>query len=241
MRPLIGVTPDEGLTTVRPGRPALRRYELKAAYPEAVSAAGGLPLVLPYMEDEASLTQYLGVIQGLVVTGGAFDIPAEEYGATPHPKLGAVNVARTRFERRLLEGALARGLPVLGVCGGMQLLNVVQGGTLIQDIQSELPEVRSHEQSHDPREPAHFVALTIGSVLARACGATEAPANTTHHQAIRDLGRDLRVTGSTPDGIIEGIEGTGSGFVLGVQWHPELLQDKANRGIYRALVEAAGG
>lgn len=238
MRPLIGVTPDEGLTNARLGRPALKRYELKEAYTDAVFAAGGLPLVLTYVEDAAAIEQYLDQLDGLVVTGGAFDIPPAEYGAEPHPKLGAINVERTRFERRVLEGALSRRMPVLGICGGMQLLNVVKGGTLYQDIPSELPGTPSHEQSHDPRESAHAVEVTKDSLLARAIGATEMRANTTHHQSVRELGRELVITGRAPDGIIEAIEGTDGAFTLGVQWHPELLRDEANECIFRAFIEA---
>src|SRR4051794_27801390 len=124
MRPLIGGTPDEGLSPERPGRPASPRYELKRAYADAVFDAGGLPLVLPYTADEDAIARYLQQIRGLVVTGGAFDIGPEEYGETVRTGLGPVKPARTRFERRILEMALEQGVPVLGVCGGMQLLNV---------------------------------------------------------------------------------------------------------------------
>src|SRR4051812_2071900 len=115
MRPVIGITPDEGTTTPRPGRPALPRYELKRAYADAVLAAGGLPIVLPYLEDDAGIALILSRIDGLLVTGGAFDIGPEEYGEAATAGLGPVKPARTRFERRLLERALAAKRPVLGV------------------------------------------------------------------------------------------------------------------------------
>lgn len=239
MRPLIGVTPDEGASAARPGRPPAARYELKQAYTDAVERAGGLPLVLPYTADEASIAQYAGMIQGLVVSGGAFDVSPEEYGESERAGLGPTKPVRTRFERRLIALALARGVPVLGVCGGMQLLNVVAGGTLVQDIATEVAAALAHEQPHDPREPAHDVAIAPGSLLARIVGASVVPANTTHHQAVARVGRDLRVSGRTSDGVVEAIEGTGSAFVLGVQWHPELLGDRANGAIYEAFVRAA--
>lgn len=240
MRPLIGITPDEGASEPRPGRPALSRYELKRAYADAVLGAGGVPLVLPYAEEEAALVRYLETVGALVVTGGAFDIGPQEYGETARASLGTVKPLRTRFERRLLELALARGTPVLGVCGGMQLLNVVRGGTLYQHLPDEVPGALPHEQAHDPREPAHEVRVEPGSLLARICGEGPVPANSTHHQAVRRLGVGLRVSGRTPDGVIEAVEGTDGAFVLGVQWHPELLDDGANRALYGALVEAAG-
>jgi len=238
MRPVIGVTPDEGLTDQRPGRPSRPRYELKRAYTEAISAAGGVPIVLPYLEEASAIDQLVGLIDGLVVTGGAFDVPPDEYGAAPHPRLGPLNPGRTRFERLILEAALAAGRPVLGVCGGMQLLNVLRGGTLIQDIASEHPDAGLHEQPHDPREVSHSVAVERGTLLARLCGAT-IQVNTTHHQAIGRVGRGLVISARAPDGIVEAIEDPSAPFVLGVQWHPELLQDQASRALHEAFVASA--
>ena len=239
MRPLIGITPDEGSSPERPGRPPSPRYELKTAYADAVLIAGGTPIVLAYAAEDDVLERYLDLIEGLVVTGGAFDISPEEYGHAASDRLGPLKPRRTRFERRLLEGALRRGIPVLGVCGGMQLLNVVCGGTLVQDIATEMPGALAHEQAHDPRGPAHDVAIMAGSRLERIVSARSMGANTTHHQAVRDPGRGLVVSGRATDGVVEAIEGTGESFVLGVQWHPELLDDPANRALYRALVEAS--
>lgn len=237
MRPKIGISPDEGFTTASPGRPALPRFELKQAYAQAVLDAGGLPLVLPYGEDGA-VAEYLDAIDGLVVTGGAFDIDPEEYGARASARLGPLKPARTRFERALLEGALERGLPVLGVCGGMQLLSVVRGGSLVQDIATELPGALPHEQPDDPRSPSDEVEFEPGSRLAAICGADRIAVNSTHHQAVRDPGAGMRVTARSPDGVVEAIEGT-NGFVIGVQWHPELIDAQEHRAIYRALILAA--
>jgi putative glutamine amidotransferase len=240
MQPLIGITADEGATEARPGRPALPRYELKRAYADAVLKAGGLPLILPYVDGPGAVGQLLGRLDGLVVTGGAFDIGPEEYGEAARPKLGPVKPARTRFERTLLELALEREVPVLGVCGGMQLLNVVRGGTLMQDIGTELAGALPHEQAHDSREPAHDVLLSPGSALAQLAGVRTMRVNTTHHQAVARLGRGLVVSGAAPDGVVEAIELTGARFCVGVQWHPELLDSAEQQAIYAALVAAAG-
>src|SRR6266404_6317572 len=124
MRPVIGITPDFGATSARPGRPSLPQYELKQAYSDAVLAAGGLPIVLPYSEDDAAPQEAIELCDGLVITGGAFDIPPELYGAKAGSRLGPLKPGRTAYEQRVLRAALAAGVPVLGVCGGMQLLAV---------------------------------------------------------------------------------------------------------------------
>ena len=153
MRPVIGITPDVGHTSGRPGRPSLPRYELKQAYADAVLAAGGLPIVLPYADDESAAMEAIELCDGVVITGGAFDIPPELYGASAGERMGPLKRGRTAWEQRVLRAALQEDLPVLGVCGGMQLLAVELGGRLYQDIRDEVPGARDHEQKGDPREP----------------------------------------------------------------------------------------
>ncbi len=218
------------------------RFELKKAYAEAVLGAGGLPLVLPYSRRLAVIQQYLAVCEGLLVTGGAFDVSPELYGEAPREGLGAVKPERTEFERMLVEMALDRGLPLLGICGGMQLLNVVCGGTLYQDIEREIPNAKPHEQKSDRRQPAHEVAVAPRTLLERAVGPGALMVNTTHHQAVRQLGQGLVASAVSPDGVIEAIEAPERRFVVGVQWHPELLGESVPRNIrlYSAFVAAAG-
>jgi putative glutamine amidotransferase len=214
------------------------RLWLKRCYADAVIRAGGLPLVTPYGADVPAL---LDLADGLLVTGGAFDVPPEAYGEARLPACGPSNPERTAFERRLLEGALDRGLPVLGVCGGMQLLNVLRGGSLHQDLRSQVPTAGDHEQKTPRDTAAHPLIVEAGSWLARTVGRADPGVNSTHHQAVCRVGRGLVATGFAPDGIVEAIEDPAAPFVVGVQWHPEMLVDSApwNLAIYRGLVEAA--
>lgn len=237
-RPNIGVTPDLGATRSEPPLPL---YELKAAYADAVFRAGGLPLVLPYSEDLSCVELFLDRISGLLVTGGAFDIPPEAYGESATPGMGQVKPARTTFETALLRGALHRNLPVLGVCGGMQLLNVVLGGSLIQDIRTELPAAKEHEQQHDRKRPQHPVDVKDGTLLAEAMGKGQVMANSTHHQAVKKPGTNVLISALAPDGVIEAIESTAHTFAVGVQWHPELLVESipAHLALYRAFISRA--
>jgi putative glutamine amidotransferase len=236
-RPVVGLTPDVGESAARPFRPPLRRYELKEAYADAVLGAGGIPVVLPYGDDESSADEAMALCDALVVTGGAFDIPPEEYGEAAHPKLGPLKRERTLFERRVLRAAIAAGKPVLGVCGGMQLLAVELGGTLWQDIRENLQGAFDHEQKRDPREPGHEAQVVAGTQLARIVKVAVLAVNSTHHQAVRDPGRAL-ISARSPDGVVEAIE-VADRFVLGVQWHPELLAAAEHRALYAALVAAA--
>ena len=236
-RPVVGITPDVGNTVASAGRPSVPRYQLKQAYADAVLAAGGLPIVLPFSEDETAPAEAIALCDALVLTGGAFDIPPEAYGARRHRRLGELKPQRTHYEQRLLRAALAADLPVLGVCGGMQLLAVEAGATLWQDLRDELPTAFDHEQKQDPREPAHPVAVTPGSLLHQLTGQVSLQVNSTHHQAVRELGRCV-VSGLSPDGVIEAIELPGR-FALGVQWHPELLAAPEHLALYRALVREA--
>jgi putative glutamine amidotransferase len=236
-RPVVGLTPDQGKTADRPGRPAMPRYELKEAYAQAVLAAGGLPIVLPYAEDEDAARQAVALCDALVVTGGAFDIPPEAYGAAVHRLIGEIKPQRTQYEQRVLRFALEAHKPVLGVCGGMQLLAVELGGTLYQDIRDEIPSALDHEQKTDPRTPGHEARVEPGTRLARILGVERLGVNSTHHQAVRDPGR-ARVCAIAPDGVIEAIE-LEDRFAIGVEWHPEMLPGAEHLALYRALVEAA--
>ncbi|MBI5547558.1 MAG: gamma-glutamyl-gamma-aminobutyrate hydrolase family protein [Deltaproteobacteria bacterium] len=233
--PTIGVTPDWSRSEGKPSR-----YELNRAYCDAVLVGGGLPLVLAYSDDPKVLAAYLETIDGLLLTGGAFDIDPETYGERRRPSCGPAKPERTAFERALLAETLKRDLPVLGVCGGMQLINVTLGGSLFQDLPTEMPSAGAHEQKSDKRQPSHPVNVRRGTRLARAVGEGQLMVNSTHHQGVRHLGEGVSATALSPDDLTEGIEVSGYRWVVGVQWHPELLllTVPANLGLYRSFVKA---
>jgi putative glutamine amidotransferase len=247
-RPRIGVTLDVLLPTVRQAQGRGQdewggdgSYVVPRAYVEAVLAAGGLPILLPY-GDRETVGAYLALCDGLVLTGGDFDVMPELYGDVRRAACGPSRPERTEFERELCEAALAARYPLLGVCGGMQLLNVVRGGTLWQDLPSDCG-IAGHEQPAPKDAPSHVVELAAGSQLAAILGPGPEPlrVNSTHHQAIRIAGHGVLVSARSPDGVVEGIELPDQPFALGVQWHPEAsaAHDPRHAKLYRALVDAA--
>lgn len=228
-RPRIGITLDKDATG--------RRYELPASYANAVLEAGGLPILLPHASDAAGA--YLALIDGLVVSGGDFDIPPELYGEARRSGCRPSKAERTDFEKDLLEAALAARLPVLGVCGGMQLLDVVRGGTLYQDLALETG-LSCHEQPPPKDAPSHDAVVVPGTLLAALTGEGVLKVNSTHHQAVKEPGSGVLVSARAPDGVIEGIELPDLRFALGVQWHPEATRsDPRHAAIYQGLVAAA--
>jgi putative glutamine amidotransferase len=205
------------------------------SYVEAVQRADGLPLLLPPDDAAAEAPDdLLDRIDALILAGGA-DVDPASYGAAPHERTGEPRPERDRFELALAHRALERGMPVLGICRGGQMLNVACGGTLIQHV----PDVVGHEGHLEaPGEfSEHEVELEPGSLAARAAGAERIDVESHHHQGVDELGEGLRATGrSLPDGLVEAVESTEHDFALGVLWHPEV--DQRSR-IVAALVGAA--
>jgi putative glutamine amidotransferase len=191
---------------------------LNRAYVDAVAGARGLPLVIPVLEDH-HVDAVLDTVDGIVLSGGG-DIDPARYGQVAAPEVYGVNAGRDRWEFALLRGALERGVPVLGICRGAQVLNVALGGALIQD----LPAITDHPHRDDERdaEGVHPVTVRKG-LLARVLGTTTVRVNTLHHQAVGKLGAGLRATAWAQDGTVEAIELEDGRPVLGVQWHPEML------------------
>jgi len=231
-RPRIGLTMDVDLQAAR--------FHIRRDYLSAVEAAGALPILLP-PDDGSVAAGFLALLDGLVVTGGAFDVPPELYGEARRDGCGPLKEERTRFEKDLLEAALAVALPVLGICGGMQLMNVVRGGTLYQDLEADAG-LGGHQQRQAREVATHAVHVAAGTLLARLLRAgPELRVNSAHHQAVRDPGTGVLVAASAPDGVVEAIELPDQPFALGVQWHPEALRqhDPRQAAIFAGLVEAA--
>ncbi len=237
-RPMIGVTLDSeaGGGTGPASYSAYPWYALRTNYTASLAEAGGLPVALPH--HAALADEMLDAIDALVVTGGAFDVDPALYGAGDRHDTVVLKRERTAAELALLRGAIERDMPVLGICGGQQLLAVALGGTLIQHIPDGVADALPHEQPNPRHEPGHTVRIEPGTLLARIVGATEMRVNSSHHQAVRDPGRG-RINARAPDGLIEGIEDPERRFCLGLQWHPEFAIDPGDRRVFAALVSAA--
>lgn len=236
IRPVIGVTLD---AEPPGGYSRYPWYALRANYATAIAAFGGLPVALPH--DPALASGYLDMVDALVVTGGAFDVDPSLYGEKTRHATVTLKEERTAAELALVRGALARDKPVLGICGGQQLLAVVLGGSLLQHIPDQIADALEHEQKNPRDEPSHEVTVVPGTLLARIAEADTIRVNSAHHQAVESPGKFAVVNARAPDGVIEGVEDPRYAFALGVQWHPEFLIDPADRKLFQAFVAAAGG
>lgn len=234
-RPLVGVTLDREEPG---GYSRYPWYALRANYTDAVASCGGLPVALPH--DTALAPAYLDRLDALLVTGGAFDVDPALYGddGQPHATV-TLKEGRTAAELALVRGALARDMPVLGICGGEQLLAVALGGSLYQHLPDDLPSVLAHEQTNPRHQPGHTIHVEPGTLLARIVRSDTMQVNSAHHQAVRDPGPRSAVNARAGDGVVEGVEDARYTFCLGVQWHPEFLLDPGDRLIFNALIAAA--
>lgn len=238
MQPIIGIpcafqAPQDEL-----GRGA---SAVPQSYLRALETAGGVPLLIPVTDRESTLQALYQRIDGLMLVGGV-DIEPARYGELPHPALGKVDERRDWVELTVTSWTLADGLPVFGICRGIQTLNVAAGGSLWQDIAAQVPNALKHPYYPDYpfNRLSHVVYLERDSRLAKVFGARELEVNSLHHQAVKEVGAGLRVTARSPDGMIEGIENNGKVWVVAVQWHPEWLLDDDARmmRLFEAFVAA---
>jgi putative glutamine amidotransferase len=213
-------------------------------YIEAVVRAGGVPLLAPTTANrsavEAIVASTLDRVDGVLLTGGG-DILSLAYGEEPHPRLNYQDPARDEIEFAFARQAVERGLPVLGVCRGIQVLNVALGGTLIQDIPTQVPNACQHYATPIAATVIHTVEVTRDSLMARVVGLERLPVNSYHHQAVKDLGRGLKVNMVAPDGVVEGVESSEGKPILAVQFHPEELaaNDSRMQSLFGWLVEVS--
>lgn len=230
MKPIIGVTLDwdKGV------------YQVNETYIKAIIEAGGIPVCLPYVEEEDG-DQIIHAIDGLLLTGGG-DIHPFFFGEEPKPKLGKVITNRDEREIQWTKLALQRNIPIFGICRGLQILNVALGGTIYQDIYAEYKgELLLHTQTCPRNEAFHFVALQEKSKLKQILKSEKIKVNSFHHQALKDVAKDLEVVGTASDGIIEAVEHKSYPFCIGVQWHPEAFAIEGmeqSKTLFQAFIDA---
>lgn len=201
----------------------------RQTYVDAILQAGGAPMLIPPVQDEVTLRALYERLDGVLFAGGG-DIEPAHYGAEPHAKLGLIDPMRDGAELPMARWAVADGKPILGICRGVQVLNVALGGTLYQDIPSEIASELRHNLSYEREDwthMAHEIAIAADSRLARMLGVQRLTINSLHHQSVRDVAAGLRAVAWAPDGVVEALEGTGDSFVVGVQCHPEHLWSRA--------------
>jgi putative glutamine amidotransferase len=210
---------------------------LGVSYLDAVAAAGGIPVILAPLPARR-LEAIIDRLDGVCLSGGP-DIEPACYGAPAHPQLGPTEPEVDLFELGLVRAARRRGLPILAICRGMQVLNVARGGTLVQHV-PDLGDEVTHRQATPASQSSHPVAIAAASRLARIAGADRIDVNSFHHQAIDRLGTGLEPVSWSEDGVIEAVEAPADVFTLGVQWHAECLTERPEQaGLFESLVDAA--
>ncbi|MEO6434239.1 MAG: gamma-glutamyl-gamma-aminobutyrate hydrolase family protein [Tepidisphaeraceae bacterium] len=217
-RPVIGITTDSSDSS--------ERYLSTITYAAAVEKAGGLPLLLPFAVDHALIPQYVDLLDGICFSGGN-DMNPARYGEEWHPKVARMDERREEFEFALIAEVEKRRLPALGVCFGSQLMNVYRGGSLIQFLPEQKPDSLEHRYLKEYGLTRHPIKLDANSLLGRAIGQSEVSVNTYHKQAVKTIGKGLRVIATAPDGVIEAFEDPSLLMFVAVQWHPERLIEEA--------------
>lgn len=217
------------------------RVRLNSAYVTALESAGLVPLIVPPLASEAAAHAILERVDGLLLTGGE-DVEPHFYGQPRSSNCGPANEERDRTEIALIQAAQSLRKPVMAICRGIQILNVALGGTLVQDIASEIPNEVGHDAHAGPRDArVHSVKIDEGSRVAEAIGATHITINSLHHQSVLEVAPGLRITARAPDGVVEAVESDSPDWwAIAVQWHPEEMNDSAepwDRGIFKAFAE----
>ena len=228
------------------------RCQVNMTYVNSIRMAGGVPVVIPVTGDDAQIAAIIETIDGLVMTGGEDFDPLKWFGEEPVRGLGEVVPARDDYDVKLIRAAVAKGIPVLGICRGEQLMAVAFGGSLWQDIPSQIPTsyVKHRQSPTTGAYGTHSIDIEKGSVLARILGKEKAVVNSFHHQAIKDVPQGFKVVARSADGIIEAVERSGrirgyedaGAWILGVQFHPEVITNAGNPEflpVFRTLVEEA--
>lgn len=243
-KPIIGITPDLAQNCEKYTYAVFPWYALRRNYTDAIIAAGGVPLLLPYQSE--TINELMNLVDGVVIPGGDEDIHPKFYEPEYAEDVVISNEERDNFEILVLKKSLEKDIPILGICRGMQLLNVIFKGTLIKHIPDYIKETEqsiiiNHTQPSPKNIVSHSINIEAATKLAKiANNQLQTMVNSTHHQAVKQLGNDLIVSAKAEDGIIEAIESTKHKFVIGVQWHPEYLNDNGvDLELFKELVKAS--
>jgi putative glutamine amidotransferase len=237
--PVIGIVLDyETKNTARGGYSDRPWYALRIDYARAISNNGGVPMHIPYSEQH--IHDYINICDGILIPGGEYDIHPSFYGRKLIKEVNLGTNDRTKFELKLLECVMDNNVPFLGICAGQQLLNVGLGGSLYEDIDTQLKTNISHKNHGKAQDSLqHDIEIVDGTKLAKIFNTKKLKVNSHHHQAVRDLGEDLIINAKALDGVIEGIEHKSNDFCLGVVWHPEYETNVEESNLFKAFIEAA--
>jgi putative glutamine amidotransferase len=241
MKPLIGVTPDFNAGDRKEWGGREPTYFLRARYVRAIEELGGIPIVLPLVADLNSRRRLLAGIDGLLLTGSGPDLAPELYGERQRYTFRVMSQRRAAFELEMAQLARTADLPLLGICGGMQAMNVAFGGSLYQDIPSQVTNPLQHRQPTPATTLSHAVTVAPRSLLRRIVKTVRMRVNSSHHQSVKAVAPSLVASAVAPDGVVEAIESTAQRFFLGIQWHPEFLFERyeLHRRLFEAFLRAA--
>jgi len=209
-------------------------YAIRENYCSSISKMGGIPIPLVY--DINAISSIVDKIDGFVITGGAFDVDPSYFSEKKKFNSVITKDSRTKYEVNLCNEVLKRNLPLLGICGGQQLLNVIYGGSLIQDINSEVKTKIKHEQTNPRDQTSHKVHIIENTILSKIVSKKIIKVNSAHHQSVKNLGKGLTINAKAEDGIIEGIEDKTLNFCIGTQWHPEFLIENSDKEILKKFI-----
>ena len=240
-KPIIGVTPDFNAGDRKDMGGKEPTYFLRARYMRAIEDAGGIPVLLPLLSNRAEWRQMVAHVHGLLITGSGSDLAPEFYGERQRHPFTRMSQERATMELGVAKVAYQADVPMLGICGGMQSINVALGGTLYQDIAAQLNTPIEHRPTYSATKTTHSVHIAPRSLLRRIARKSRVAVNSSHHQSIKKVAPKLRQIAVAPDGVIEAVEALDRLFLLGVQWHPEFLYDRdpIQMRLFSAFIRAA--